>query len=568
MTASIARNRLIDLARPDGVGPIWCDGHEILQRIFVTVRDQHWREIAPTDSKRAIDETLGIATLAARHESDTVAFEWKGRFRVSDDGRELRFEFSGRVLRDMHVCRVGLVVLHPVDSMVGSHVIATAPRSAHEFTPTEIIAPQPVMSGIPAAMTEPFVKLVIERADFGRLDLTFEGDSFELEDQRNWGDASFKTYCTPLRLGFPRALKAGTVIQHSVEIRLTPPGTQSKAALAGYRGGEFPQLGLEWSRAGETARALNELELTWSHLHFNAGTLENLTELRETLAAEEDPPLHIGFEVQDDGSLDKAIALFTAHRKRISRLFLYGPGTSVPSAAAISHCRLKLENAAKDWDIPLSAATSGYFVELNRGVPFSLPVSGIAFPLTATVHSDDPETISGNVVAIQDMAQTALRLTGSNWLSITPLALHYPASRMTQQFPTALVTPWLVATLIHAALGGVNSVTLARDILSSIVTLRPGGIDFISRLADLSGREVARLAGGLPQSLHAVKFISAAASEPQVLAANMSSNSVEISLSSLGKGLRTATDAVTGRPLDLHGGSLIVPGYGVTLVGY
>ena len=29
------------------------------------------------------------------------------------------------------------------------------------------------------------------------------GDVFEMEDQRNWTDASFKTYCTPLRQPFP-----------------------------------------------------------------------------------------------------------------------------------------------------------------------------------------------------------------------------------------------------------------------------------------------------------------------------------------------------------------------------
>ena len=29
-------------------------------------------------------------------------------------------------------------------------------------------------------------------------ELAFEGDIFEMEDQRNWTDASFKTYCTPL----------------------------------------------------------------------------------------------------------------------------------------------------------------------------------------------------------------------------------------------------------------------------------------------------------------------------------------------------------------------------------
>ena len=34
-------------------------------------------------------------------------------------------------------------------------------------------------------------------------ELVFEGEVFEMEDQRNWTDASFKTYGTPLTRPFP-----------------------------------------------------------------------------------------------------------------------------------------------------------------------------------------------------------------------------------------------------------------------------------------------------------------------------------------------------------------------------
>lgn len=566
MNSSILKSRLADLIRPDGVGPVCCDEHEILQRIFVTVRDQNWREITPTDSKSEIDEQAGVATLTVRHESDSVEFEWRGTLRVSDDRRRLHFEFSGRALRDMQVCRVGLVVLHPIQSMVGARVIAVGHQSGHELTPSETIAPQPVANGIPLAMTEPFFKLVIERADFGELELTFEGDLFELEDQRNWGDMSFKTYCTPLRLGFPRELKAGTVIEHSMEVRFTPSRIQSKTTSAGYRSGVFPQLGLDWSRSGWTARASDQIRPNWSHLHFDAGRLEDPAELREVFAAEATAPLHVGFEVQTDVH-DEAIALFVEHRKRIARLLLYGHGTSLPSATAISGWQLRLQNAAEDWDIPISAGTRGHFVELNRGTRFDLPVSGIAFPLTATVHSDDAETICGNVRAIQDMARTGLRLTGVDQISTIPLALYHPPSRLAQSFPATLVAPWLAATLIHAALGGVDTVTLACNILDSLAATGPQGIRLISRLADFKDREIAGF-GGLPPPLHAMKFTAAPENEPQVLVANVNSSAVEISLGSLGKGLRTAINAVSDKALILNGSGLIIPGHAVILLGY
>jgi len=43
-----------------------------------------------------------------------------------------------------------------------------------------------------------------------------EGDAWEMEDHRNWLDASFKTYVRPLALPHPYALKAGSRITQTV----------------------------------------------------------------------------------------------------------------------------------------------------------------------------------------------------------------------------------------------------------------------------------------------------------------------------------------------------------------
>jgi len=50
-------------------------------------------------------------------------------------------------------------------------------------------------------MTEPFSSMTVKHPEFGRLELNFSGDLFELEDQRNWGDASFKNLLHAVALG-------------------------------------------------------------------------------------------------------------------------------------------------------------------------------------------------------------------------------------------------------------------------------------------------------------------------------------------------------------------------------
>ena len=43
-----------------------------------------------------------------------------------------------------------------------------------------------------------------------------EGDTFEMEDQRNWSDASYKTYVRPLALPWPYRIPAGEPVRQEI----------------------------------------------------------------------------------------------------------------------------------------------------------------------------------------------------------------------------------------------------------------------------------------------------------------------------------------------------------------
>src|SRR6185436_14680566 len=60
-----------------------------------------------------------------------------------------------------------------------------------------------------------------------------EGDTFEMEDHRNWSDASFKTYVRPLIRPWPYILKAGEPVTQSIRMKLSgavPKGGKGAAA--------------------------------------------------------------------------------------------------------------------------------------------------------------------------------------------------------------------------------------------------------------------------------------------------------------------------------------------------
>jgi hypothetical protein len=64
-----------------------------------------------------------------------------------------------------------------------------------------------------------------------RCQLSFTGDVWEMEDQRNWTDSSFKTFCTPLAQPFPVEIAAGTEVVQEVILKVELINTSKTATL-------------------------------------------------------------------------------------------------------------------------------------------------------------------------------------------------------------------------------------------------------------------------------------------------------------------------------------------------
>src|SRR5262249_7334532 len=84
---------LRDLVLMGSFGPFVSGGQEVLRRIFVTVRDKNWREIAPVEWDCAVDGDGRGLRISARHRNDLVDFEWQGTLECSPDMRSIHFGF-------------------------------------------------------------------------------------------------------------------------------------------------------------------------------------------------------------------------------------------------------------------------------------------------------------------------------------------------------------------------------------------------------------------------------------------------------------------------------------------
>jgi hypothetical protein len=117
--------------------------------------------------------------------------------------------------------RTGLVVLHPYQ-VAGRELTVSHASDGAEAThfPQAISPHQPVSD----------IATLAWQDDGLAIDVRFEGDVFEMEDQRNWSDASFKTYSRPLALPFPYRVARGERVRQGVTIRVRESAPAATAA--------------------------------------------------------------------------------------------------------------------------------------------------------------------------------------------------------------------------------------------------------------------------------------------------------------------------------------------------
>lgn len=187
--------------RGDELADISFRSTPVLRAIRAVVRDHDWRTLTPSVRSLVHDDGDASALVLGL---DFAGFgsSYAGELTITFTADSLSVTFDGVAPADFRSNRIGLVVLHHPDD-AGRAVSIGSPgggSTALRF-PTEISPHQPFLD---------VASMEWERDGDG-FHLAFSGDVFETEDQRNWTDASFKTYSTPLTRPFPVEVAAGDV---------------------------------------------------------------------------------------------------------------------------------------------------------------------------------------------------------------------------------------------------------------------------------------------------------------------------------------------------------------------
>jgi D-apionolactonase len=189
-------------------------GLEAVRRIYPVFQDRNWTNRPFHIEEFTVDSSSDIVNIEAfgTGSFDAAPLRWRVHAQLSETGIEYHFtaETESSFLRN----RLGLCVLHPMSAAGSTCQVEHIDGSATNAAFPEAISPD-----------QPFVDIrAITHAlpNGGSATVRMTGDTFEMEDHRNWTDASFKTYCTPISLPFPVEVSPGATIEQHVSVTFTP----------------------------------------------------------------------------------------------------------------------------------------------------------------------------------------------------------------------------------------------------------------------------------------------------------------------------------------------------------
>lgn len=443
---------------------------EVIRRIHVAVRDSIWRTIGEqlTNVKLRLNDDSFNIVYEMENVEGAIDFAWQAEISGTPSGT-ITFRMKGIARSNFWCNRVGFCVLHPMrECKAAKCVVRHGDGTLLESTFPNALSPH-------APFTE--MKSITHEVTPGLwAKVQFEGDLFEMEDQRNWTDASFKTFCTPLSLPSPVEILAGTRIERSVTLSLLEEGERSEERrLLSYRVGEknalpaenhvppphFPVTVQQSQRAltvtvdsaeGQKVASLG-LCMASHRQPLNDRELDRLRQLQlahlrvdlrlsepdwhRVLEQATSESSHIGAELEvalffsDEAEIELSQLLIALEdlKPKVTRWLIFHIEQDSTKEPWITLARQML--AAYDKSIPVGSGTNIYFTQLNRKCPPLSVVDTLCYSINPQAHAFDLRSLVETLEAQGTTVENARRLAGQVPLAVTPITLRPRFNPMT-----------------------------------------------------------------------------------------------------------------------------------------
>lgn len=454
------------------------NGEEVLRMVYLALRDRDWNTAQIIIRNENISVEADSFQISYNWLANELGINMNGTIRIDgrSDGR-ITFEFYGKANNTFWRNRIGFCVLHPIEGLAGQPCLIESPDGQKtESTFPDLISPHQPFFNICA------MNWVMASGQEFRLD--FEGDVFETEDQRNWTDASYKTYCTPLERPFPVEIQPGTEIRQRItfqpiqlsEKTLAKVDQQNLAATIKANG--VPRVGVGHRADGlalTPAQAQILREYNFSHLRadvfFADGNWKTTLLAVQHDAALLDIPLELALFFGQDATAEAHALVDFIQQQNIPlyTISLFNADNWTTDNKLLNQVvpifREQLPN------VELGGGTDANFVDLNRRRFDFGQVDFVTYSINPQVHAFDDQTLLENVAAQADTVRSARELSGGKPVHVSPITLRprFNPDAKVQTLPrkppadprhvTDFATEWTQRSLETLTQAGAASVT-------------------------------------------------------------------------------------------------------------
>jgi len=410
---------------------------EVLRRVYCAIRDHNW-DTAPnviSNENFAIKDESFSVSYDVTNQLGEINFKWHATITGETSG-SIVFSFKGKALRNYEHNRTGYCLLHPISECSGKKVwVEQKDGIVREgmfpvLLDSEEIPPFTDMRSMCYELV-PGIEVCFQ----------FSGDLFELEDQRNWTDGSYKTYSTPQRNPIPMVAQKGQIVQQSLSIALKSievtsfdsktideeKGIQIVVDESIYK--PLPSIGLGVASHGhkllvEDITALKLLKPAHIRMDLFVKKPGCVQELQRAMDEAESigTPLEIALFIDGTANeIKKFKNIINDLEPKVCRWMVFGPGMISTSETIID----SVKPIIKQFDNKsiIGGGSNAFFWELNHfRAPFQ-KLDFVCYPITPQVHVNDNDSLVEALQAQSLTVATAQDFVGELPIVVSPITL-------------------------------------------------------------------------------------------------------------------------------------------------
>lgn len=417
-------------------------GTEVLQRAYYAVRDAPWNTVPGVVRGMSVDrQPSGFSVnIQQVHQFEDIDLACELTFAGSADG-ELVVRATTLARSAFRYSKVGLNLHHGLRTYHGAPYRARTSDGWVSGCLGEEIQPQLIRGDTLTAMFAHFDALEVDLPGVS-VSLTFEGDRFEMQDHRNWCDANWKTYGTPLEYGFPMNCVAGQRFDQTVTVTLSDSAGDPRPAVRGSGfmtpdvdvelgavDGAMPSVGVDASTS-LSSESLMAVEPAFFRVGSGGprdersppGRWEHLSHLGVPVEV----VVYLGRESVE--STRPHVEALAASGLIVARIVCMAEGGgfsafrgATPPELVDAWCEAL--SATPLADVAVFAGTNQSYNVIARDRPEYPNGVGLVFGGNPQVHASDDESIMQNASAFADVVRDCRRLYPGRPISMSPVHL-------------------------------------------------------------------------------------------------------------------------------------------------